>query len=222
MIFFGNTIPPFHGATEAFKRRPSLMQIDTRFVSDAEFDATDRTHSKADSRFKSPEFLKTMAPELVHWVRRLLPTLYTKRSKSYTRLQPMPRSISELNEDRLNLGGALMAAETFSQVVSEFLGLCTELYVKPGRGKASDGFVPPKAEIVCETFGHWYGNDKKKTAFEDAMAKKYTKGAHGKIWCYKTPDLKKILVLKPERPTKRASLQERASADPASSSAPLV
>ena len=219
MIFFGNTIPPFHGATEAFKRRPSLMQIDTRFVSDAEFDATDRTHSKADSRFKSPEFLKTMAPELVHWMRRLLPTLYTKRSKSYTRLQPMPRSVSELNEDKLNLGGALMATITFSQIVDEFLELCTELYVKPGRGKASDGFVPQKVEIVCEAFGHWYGDEKKKTTFEDAMAKKFTKGTYGKTWCYKTPDAKKVLVLKPCRPAKRASLQERAGADPASSSA---
>ena len=198
------------------------MQIDTRFVSDAEFDATDRTHSKADSRFKSPEFLKTMAPELVHWMRRLLPTLYTKRSKSYTRLQPMPRSVSELNEDKLNLGGALMATITFSQIVDEFLELCTELYVKPGRGKASDGFVPQKVEIVCEAFGHWYGDEKKKTTFEDAMAKKFTKGTYGKTWCYKTPDAKKVLVLKPCRPAKRASLQERAGADPASSSAPAA
>ena len=69
-----------------------------------------------------------------------------------------------------------MATITFSQIVDKFLELCTELYVKPGRGKASDGFVPQKVEVVCDAFGHWYGHENRTSAFQDAMTKKKNQG----------------------------------------------
>ncbi len=50
MIFFGNALPDFVKADQAFKRRPSLLELSRRLVNHAEYDGTEKTHALANRR----------------------------------------------------------------------------------------------------------------------------------------------------------------------------
>ena len=71
--------------------------------------------------------------------------------------------------------------------------LCTELFVKPGRGKArTTTCEPPSAPEVVAAFVAWYGHDTGAT-FTDYMAKTYIKEAYCSGRCYQTADKKKAV-----------------------------
>ena len=58
------------------------MEISTEFVSQKDFDDTNKLHVLADERFRNRKYLGGLAPELILWMRRLLPALYVPSANS--------------------------------------------------------------------------------------------------------------------------------------------
>ena len=53
LLFYGNVVPQMRNADAAFKRRPSLMEIATEFVSKTELDPANKLLVEADERFRN-------------------------------------------------------------------------------------------------------------------------------------------------------------------------
>jgi hypothetical protein len=103
MLFFGNQLPDFMNADQAFKRRPSLLELSKRFVSADEYDPSDPTLALVNNNYKDSGYLGTMLPELIHWMRRLVPALYTEKMTYRLKLQPVPSAIKGLTGEELGL-----------------------------------------------------------------------------------------------------------------------
>jgi hypothetical protein len=133
LLFYGNVVPEMRNADTAFKRRPSLMEISTEFVSQKDFDGTNKLHVLADERFRSRKYLGLMAPELILWMRRLLPALYVPSANSSSKLQPVPTSVRGFTEEAAGTEADRVTASNLKGVVTEWLTTCTRLVKKPGR-----------------------------------------------------------------------------------------
>ena len=103
MIFFGNVLPDFVKADQAFKRRPSLLELSKRFVNAEEYDKDDKTQTLANTNYKDSDYLGTMVPELMCWMRRLLPALYTEKAAHRLKIQPVPAAVRGLTGEELAL-----------------------------------------------------------------------------------------------------------------------
>ena len=137
-VFFGNTMPVgLAGADEGFKRRPNFVEIVTRFVNAADFDPTNATHIRSDGRFRDRTFLKSMVPELMHWIRCLLPALYTRKANDNSKFHPIPSSVKGLTDDRLGVADSAQAKCDIDKYGQEFLEANILWCNKGGRGSKS-------------------------------------------------------------------------------------
>jgi len=207
LMMYGNVVPEMRNADPAFKRRPSLMEISTEFVSVDKYDEHNKLHNIADERFKNREFLAKMVPELWQWLRRLLPALYVDKSAS--RLTPVPASVKGFTDESLGTADLSEKTAVFKEIVQEFLDKCCIMQLKPGRGKSSNmsAIVPPKVEDVDSRFKEWYGG--RTSPWTSLQQSGFTKGGYNGVWCYQFD--KKLLMLNPEAPKVRESLHERAA-----------
>ena len=207
MIFFGNVIPDMKNADMAFKRRPSLMEITTRFVSDKDYNPNDKTHSLVNTNFKSVDFLVTMLPELMHWIRCIVPALYTEKATHSLRIQPVPASISFMTTSELALDDNKDEAQVSLQLVTEFLEQCMDAYIPAGRGKRNVARPAiPAIPFVNGAFETWAGNAGCSTKFgEVVLCLGVVRGNYGGVGCYKN-DKGHPMFFKANRPLQRPSV----------------
>ena len=158
MIFFGNVLPDFVNADQAFKRRPSLLELSRRFVNEDEYDSTDKTQVIANTDYKDADYLRTMVPELMHWMKRLLPALYTKTAAHRLKIQPVPAAVRGLTGEELATEGHEKDMAVLSELVKEFLKTCTRAAPVAGRGKSVEKFALANTTTVKMAFSKWSGS----------------------------------------------------------------
>ena len=95
-----------------------------------------------------------------------------------------------------------------SELVSEFLKLCTLQAPVAGRGKRVEKFEIPSTSAVKDAFRLWSGGAGDISAMLKRMG--YTTKSHSRVFCF-ADNAGHPLLLKAERPEKRAPLGERAS-----------
>ncbi|CAE8720391.1 unnamed protein product [Polarella glacialis] len=123
MTFFGNVVMDAKNADDAFKRRPSMMEITARFVTRDDYDPNDKTHTLVNTDYKNDRFLMKMTGEFYEWVRRLYPLLYTVHSRNDSRIMPIPRDVKDFTETELGVTSGGLILDEPSVTLKEFISV---------------------------------------------------------------------------------------------------
>jgi hypothetical protein len=200
LLFYGNVVPEMRNADAAFKRRPSLMEIATEFVAQKDFDPENKLHRLADERFRNRKFLAGMVPELMHWLRRLLPALYAAPASSSSKLQPVPASVRSFTEEAAGTEEDKAAARDLKSLVGEWLATCTVLVPRPGRGTRPS--IPiQKTKQMDVHFRAWAQTASGPWEAMRSIDAEYKKAGYGAVYCYQKGAM--LVTLKPDVPATR-------------------
>jgi phage/plasmid-associated DNA primase len=200
LLFYGNVVPEMRNADAAFKRRPSLMEIATEFVAQKDYDPENKLHVLADERFRNRKFLAGMVPELMHWMRRLVPALYVTSASSLSKLQPVPASVRSFTEEAAGTEEDKAAAKDLKALVGEWLATCTTAVEKPGRG-ARPSVPIQKAKQMDAHFQAWAQSQRNPWEVIRTIDAAFEKASYGTVYCYQKGTM--LLTLRPEAPTSR-------------------
>jgi hypothetical protein len=190
-------------ADAAFKRRPSLMEIATEFVVRKDYDPENQLHVLADERFRNRKYLAGMVPELMHWMRCLVPAVYVAWASSSSKLQPVPASVRSFTEEAAGTEEDKAATRDFKSLVSEWLATCTMVVEKPGRG-ARPHVQIQKTKQMDMHFQAWGQTQHSPWEAMRTIDEAYKKASHGAVYCYQKGAM--LLTLRPDAPAARGAL----------------
>lgn len=147
MFFYGNVRLDVKHADAAFKKRPALLEIATRFVAADKYDPTDKTHVLERTDYKDDDFVRTMVPELMLWIRCLVPALYTKHMRHHRKLRPVPASVMAFTSEELGTEADTNEDDRLMKEVRVWVERNLKEAEPLGRGKKTDLVIPKTIEV---------------------------------------------------------------------------
>jgi hypothetical protein len=143
-----------------------------------------------------------MVPELMHWIRRLVPALYVASASSSSKLQPVPASVRSFTEEAAGAEEDKAAMRDFKSLVTEWLATCTMLVEKPGKGVRSHVTIQ-KTKQMDMHFQTWAQTQRTPWDVMRAIDAEYKKATCCSVYCYHKGAM--LLILKPGAPASRSA-----------------